>query len=169
MTTTSSYLRHVELFSDEVPSARLLPNSTTSDRRKRDLRAAYRKRIADGLRASLKRRREALGQPFDGTVLCAAYAASVVDYDLDITVYWPAGRRRPDTDGALSSLKGLLDGAADVLGVDDRKLDELTIRQRRAAVGSDGCVELRYAIRATDLSHAYCYGACERSALLDIA
>lgn len=164
-TSISAYQRRLEISVPEVPSAKLFPNSSTSERHKRTLRSAYRKRVA------LSARRTFFGIKPNYILdkrylLCPVFASSVKEYDLDITVFWPSKRRKPDTDGALSSLKGLLDGVADVLGVDDRKLDELTIRQRHDA-GDVGSVELHFTFYTDDLSHAHCDGACIDNALLD--
>ncbi len=141
--------RMVALRIDGVPSAKLLPNASTSDRRKRDLRSAWRKQV----RMQLLRRCYGLKPNIDilqRTLVEAEYASEVTYYDLSATIYWPGQRRIPDTDGALSALKGALDGAADALGVDDRLLDTLTIRQRRAKPenGDDGCVTLVYTMYA---------------------
>lgn len=167
MRTDISFQRSLMLSVPEVPSAKLFPNSSTSERHKKTLRSAYRKRVAQRARRTFfgLKPNYILDTKY---LLCPVFASSVKEYDLDITVYWPSKRRKPDTDAALSSLKGLLDGVADVIGVDDRKLDELTIRQRRSK-SDEGNVELRFTLYTDDLAHSYCDGACMERAAVDNA
>lgn len=168
-------VRQLTVDVNDVPSAKLLPNNAASERHKRALRSAWRKRVAKLIRKKYNsvgdggpKTADGLANPY---LLCPHYAERVLAYDLVVTIYWPKGRRRPDNDGALSACKGLLDGAADVLGVDDRLCESLTIMQRRGDEYGEpgGLVRLAYTFLAPPNGHDFCRGACLNSAHLDTA
>jgi len=70
-------------------------------------------------------------------------------FDLDMQVFWPKGRKRMDVDNAVASCKAAIDGIADALGIDDRHLGELRIRQGRDPAG-DGWIAATVTVRATN-------------------
>lgn len=67
-------------------------------------------------------------------------------FDLDMQVFWPKRRRRMDVDNAVASCKSCIDGIADALGIDDRHLGELRIRQGRDPDG-DGWIAVTVTVR----------------------
>lgn len=59
-----------------------------------------------------------------------------------VVVFCPPTRRRFDNDGALSAMKGALDGIAAAMGVDDQYFEPVTIR--RGEVSKPGKVILTF-------------------------
>lgn len=67
-------------------------------------------------------------------------------FDLDMQVFWPKRRKRMDVDNVVASCKACIDGIADALGIDDRHLGELRIRQGRDPDG-DGWIAATVTVR----------------------
>jgi len=60
---------------------------------------------------------------------------SATAFELDISVAWPKGRKRPDLDNCIASLKSTIDGVADAIGIDDRHMTGIRVSQRMSNNG----------------------------------
>lgn len=69
-----------------------------------------------------------------------AMAGPARGYELALTVVWPKEQNMPDLDNALAACKGIIDGIAAGLGIDDSAFTFLSVEQYRMAQPGDGCV-----------------------------
>lgn len=74
-----------------------------------------------------------------------AMAGHARGYELALTIVWPKKLNMPDLDNALGACKGIIDGIAAGLGIDDSAFTYIGIEQYVMSQPGDGCV--RVAIR----------------------
>lgn len=67
-------------------------------------------------------------------------ALAVHGLELHLTVVWELSREIPDLDAIPTACKGIVDGIADGLGIDDSLFTRLTVEQYRMNKPGDGCV-----------------------------
>lgn len=115
-------MRDLQVFVPTVPDSVLLPNSRAHYYRRN---GAFQEQKAV---AALATRQALCGAP----VVASAF-------ELDITVHWPRGRKRPDLDNCIAALKSTIDGIAAEIGIDDRHMTAIRVSQRmtNAAGGVD--------------------------------